>query len=85
MRTLITRGILAVSLLAASGHVPARAQEMPTWAAPSKPDEPPPPPPPSFGPNLPDDPAPIPVGGGLGWLVIAGAGYAALQLRRKEA
>lgn len=77
---------LATLLVAAPG---ALAQRLPSWA-----EAPPPavaPPegestgaesPPNWGSiDLPDDPDPIPVDGGLALLALAGAGYAARRLR----
>lgn len=82
MRRILTHGLLGLALCATVATAGlAQAQEIPSWAEPTKPT---PPPPPSFGPDLPDDPDPIPVGGGLGWLVLAGAGYAVHRLRRDD-
>jgi len=65
----------------------AMAQEMPSWAAPSndrgfavRSDSDPPG---AFDPpDLPSNPPPVPVDGGLVLLALAGAGYAARRLRR---
>ena len=35
-------------------------------------------------PDLPDDPSPVPVDGGLSLLALAGAGYAARKLRQDK-
>ena len=75
--------VLVCFLLAAA---PAAAQEMPTWAAPQElPDreqiESPEQPSPERAPDLPDDPAPVPLDAGLAVLALAGAGLAARRLK----
>lgn len=66
--------------------VPVTAQEMPTWAAPQDlPDreqvESLEQPSPERAPDLPDDPAPVPLDAGLAVLALAGAGLAARRLK----
>ncbi len=34
--------------------------------------------------DFPDDPDPVPIDGGLGFLLLAGGGYAAYKLRRRK-
>ena len=70
-----TASVLLLCLGVAS---PLVAQEIPAWAAPV---DPPPPPPAQFGPDLPDDPDPVPLDG-LALLALAGTGYAVRRLRR---
>ena len=65
-----------VLLLSAGLAVPLAAQEMPDWAAPQDP----PPPVKRVGPELPDDPDPVPLNG-LALLALAGTGYAVRRLR----
>lgn len=60
----------------------AVAQEMPDWAAPHRFESAPPPE--DDPPDLPDDPPIVPVDGGLALLALAGAGYAAHCLRRRD-
>ncbi|MEL6610627.1 MAG: hypothetical protein AAFQ53_00915 [Bacteroidota bacterium] len=71
---------LAVALLFT---LPAAAQSLPDWAAPSTS-------PPAFEetpaeavPTLPPNPPQVPIDGGLGLLALAGAGYAARKLRQR--
>lgn len=70
---------LALAMLLAS---PALAQSLPDWAAPSAPEVSaatmPPPPPGGGGGTVPQQ---VPLDGGLGLLMLAGAGYAARTLR----
>ena len=79
--------LFAALLLFAAAPL-AAAQVMPSWAEPVPIDAPaevpsedlrgpgPPPPPPP--------PPPVPVDGGLGLLALAGVGYAAHRLRRRD-
>ncbi|HHP7238615.1 PID-CTERM protein-sorting domain-containing protein [Longibacter sp.] len=58
---------------------------LPSWAEPgnSKQAITPPPNTPDDPPDLPGDPPQIPVDGGLGFLALAGAGYAVSRLRKR--
>ena len=79
---------LAVAVLLAGMFVTdASSQSLPDWAAPSSsgstssaderlPGHPPP--------NLPDDPNPVPIDGGLSLLALAGGAYAVRKLRNRR-
>lgn len=90
MRSILLQVVLGLAGCAALGMaaLPTWAQEMPGWAAPADYADPvpydDPIPPRDTGPGLPGDPPPVPVGGGLSGLMLAGAVYAALRLRRDE-
>lgn len=84
MTKMLRHSVLALLIGFGGGAV---AQEMPSWAAPSN-DH-------GFGmrsnsdpvgafepPDLPADPPPVPVDGGLALLALAGAGYAVRRLQR---
>lgn len=70
--------IVSVLLLCTGFASPLAAQEVPDWAAPQNP---PPTKPKLVGPDLPDDPDPVPLNG-LALLALAGTGYAVRRLRR---
>ena len=84
LRPALSSAALALALLLA---VPAAAQSLPDWAAPSGPAPPgttdsagpggPPPPPPP--------PPPVPVDGGLSLLALAGGASAVRRLRSRRA
>ncbi len=73
-----TLGVVLLGTMLMSGPY-VLAQEIPEWAAPVT--EPPPPP---QRPDLPIDPPPVPVDGGLFGLALVGAGYAVRRLRRQS-
>lgn len=62
--------------------LPATAQSLPSWAAPSTPSGPPEM---ASAPPPPDAPPQVPIDGGLGLLALAGAGYAVKRLRDNRA
>ncbi|MEM6784600.1 MAG: hypothetical protein AAF624_12800 [Bacteroidota bacterium] len=73
---------LAVVLLFS---LPATAQSVPDWAAPSAAPAPEAPAPTEAVPTLPGNPTQVPIDGGLGLLALAGAGYAARKLKQRAA
>ena len=78
----MTRSLLLAALVLWA--LPASAQSLPGWAAPS--DAAPvaaPPTSQTMPPTTPSTPAQVPLDGGLGLLALAGAGYAAHKLRQR--
>ncbi|MEM8601158.1 MAG: hypothetical protein AAGF99_14655 [Bacteroidota bacterium] len=69
--------------------LPAAAQSLPDWAAPSVPPSASPPAfeetPTEAVPTLPGAPTQVPIDGGLGLLALAGAGYAVRKLKQRQA
>ncbi|MEM6785060.1 MAG: hypothetical protein AAF624_15175 [Bacteroidota bacterium] len=78
MHIVRTVALVAALLIA----LPATAQSLPDWAAPSA--APAPAPAPEAPMEATPNPPAVPIDGGLGLLALAGAGYAARRLRQQR-